>query len=76
MGKSRDAAARESVRHGWRNHRGTPDLVVGSRVTLERCGSPFDGEGYYTTLVRHTYDLSNGHRTYFEAERATIQGAA
>ena len=56
--------------------RGTPDLVVGSRVTLERCGSPFDGEGYYTTLVRHTYDLSNGHRTYFEAERATIQGAA
>lgn len=56
--------------------RGTPDLVVGSRLTLERCGAPFDGEGYYTTLVRHTYDLRNGHRTYFEAERATIQGAA
>ncbi len=56
--------------------RGTPDLVVGSKVTLERCGAPFDGAGYYTTLVRHRYDLTNGYRTYFEAERPTIQGAS
>jgi phage protein D len=55
--------------------RGTPDLTVGSRVTLELCGDPFNGSGYYTTLVRHTFDTTNGHRTYFEAERATV-GAA
>jgi phage protein D len=52
--------------------RGTPDLVVGSRVELQRVGRPFDGEGYYATRVRHTYDLVHGHRTSFEAERATV----
>jgi phage protein D len=52
--------------------RGTPDLVVGSRVRLERVGAPFAGDGYYVTHVRHMYDLSNGHRTHFEAERPTI----
>jgi phage protein D len=57
--------------------RGTPDLVVGSRITLDRVGPPFDGDGYYATRVRHTYDLRKGHRTYFEAERATVsQGSS
>ncbi len=57
--------------------RGTPDLVVGSQVTLERVGPPFEGAGYYVTRVRHTWDLSQGHRTSFEAERATVsEGAA
>jgi uncharacterized protein len=55
---------------------GTPDMVVGSRLTLERMGQPFDGPGYYVTRVRHTYDLTNGHRTHFAAERATIQEGA
>jgi uncharacterized protein len=52
--------------------RGTPDMVVGSRITLQRVGSPFEGAGYYATRVRHTYDLQDGHRTHFEAERATV----
>jgi len=52
--------------------RGTPDLVVGSRVRLERVGAPFAGDGYYVTSVRHTYDLRNGLRTQFHAERSTI----
>ena len=52
--------------------RGSPDLVVGSRVTLERVGRTFDGPGYYVTRVCHTYDLKDGHRTGFEAERATV----
>jgi phage protein D len=56
--------------------RGTPDLVVGSRVKLERVGPPFEGDGYYATRVRHTYDLRSGHRTHFEAERATVHGGA
>jgi Bacteriophage probable baseplate hub protein len=57
--------------------RGTPDMVVGSALTLQRVGSPFEGDGYYTTRVRHTYDLRRGHRTHFEAERATVgQGAS
>lgn len=53
--------------------RGSPDMVVGSKLTLERVGAPFNGAGYYVTSVFHTYDLEEGHRTRFVAERATIQ---
>lgn len=53
---------------------GTPELVVGSRVTLVRCGRPFDGSGYYTTLVHHSYDQRSGLRTRFDAERPTVNG--
>lgn len=53
--------------------RGSPDMVVGSRLTFERAGRPFDGAGYYVTSVKHTYDLKSGHRTHFVAERATVQ---
>jgi phage protein D len=54
---------------------GTPDLAVGSRMTLQRIGAPFEGDGYYATRVRHTYDLRSGHRTIFHAERATVSQA-
>ena len=54
--------------------RGTPDMNVGSRLTLERVGRPFEGDGYYVTGVRHSYDLARGYRTSFVAERATIGG--
>lgn len=53
--------------------RGSADMVVGSKLTLERTGHPFEGPGYYVTSVCHTYDLQNGFRTNFEAERATMQ---
>lgn len=53
--------------------RGSADMIVGSKLTLERVGRPFEGGGYYVTRVCHTYDLQNGFRTHFEAERATIQ---
>ncbi len=56
---------------------GSADMVVGSRIALERVGTPFLGGGYYVTRVSHTYDLEQGFRTYFEAERATLnEGAA
>ena len=51
---------------------GTPDMVVGSRLTLQQVGAAFSGGGYYVTRVCHTYDLTDGHRTHFEAERATV----
>lgn len=51
---------------------GSPDLTVGSVVTLERMGPVFDGGSYYVTHLKHTFDLAQGHRTHFEAERATI----
>jgi phage protein D len=51
---------------------GTPDLVVGSRVSLDRVGGPFNGGGYYVTRVHHSFDRTDGHRTRFEAERATV----
>jgi uncharacterized protein len=56
--------------------RGSPDLVVGSRLTLQGVGHPFDGPGYYVTRVCHTYDLIYGHRTRFTGERPTIQEGA
>jgi uncharacterized protein len=56
--------------------RGSPDMVVGSRLRLELVGAPFDGEGYYVTKVRHTYDYVHGFRTHFDAERSTLNEAA
>lgn len=53
--------------------RGSADLVVGSKLTLEGTGHPFEGSGYYVTRICHTYDLNAGFRTHFEAERPTIQ---
>ena len=53
--------------------RGSADMVVGSRLTLDRVGHTFEGAGYYVTRVCHVYDLEDGFRTHFEAERATLQ---
>lgn len=55
---------------------GTPDMQVGSKLNLDNVGKPFNGEGYYVTRLRHTYDLEHGHRTQFEAERATVSDAS
>ncbi|HST48491.1 phage late control D family protein [Jatrophihabitans sp.] len=55
--------------------RGTPDLVVGSQLTLQGVGGPFEGEGYYVTRVCHTVDLVRGLRTRFEAERSSVNKA-
>ncbi|MGC3992796.1 MAG: contractile injection system protein, VgrG/Pvc8 family [Propionicimonas sp.] len=52
--------------------RGNAELTVGTQLRLEDVGAPFDGDGYYVTRVRHTYDNVNGFRTTFEAERPTI----
>ncbi len=54
---------------------GSPDMIVGSRLTLERVGAPFAGAGYYVTFVRHTFDLESGYRTHFQAERASLAAA-
>lgn len=56
--------------------RGSPDMVVGSRLSLRSVGDPFEGGGYYTTRVRHTFDHTAGLRTHFEADRATVNQAA
>jgi len=53
--------------------RGSADMVVSSKLTLQHVGRPFEGSGYYVTRVCHTYDLENGFRTHFEAERPTVQ---
>ncbi|HET6210997.1 MAG TPA: hypothetical protein VFD94_11465 [Jatrophihabitans sp.] len=55
--------------------RGSPDLVVGSRLTLQGVGGPFEGAGYYVTRLCHTVDLVRGLRTRFEAERSTVNEA-
>ncbi|NOY63102.1 MAG: phage late control D family protein [Gammaproteobacteria bacterium] len=52
--------------------RGTPDMIVGSLLDLQHMGTPFNGSDYYVTHVCHSYDLAQGHRTTFCAERATL----
>jgi phage protein D len=51
---------------------GTPDMVIGSKLHLDRVGAPFTGSGYYVTRVHHSYDRDRGFQTHFEAERATV----
>ena len=51
---------------------GSPDMVVGSKLTLQEVGGPFEGAGYYVTRVLHTFDLDDGFRTLFHAERPTL----
>lgn len=58
--------------HALGTTHGSPSMVVGSRLSLEGVGAPFTGGGYYVTRICHTYDHENGHRTTFEAERATL----
>lgn len=55
--------------------RGSPDMVVGSNLSLQSVGAPFDGPGYYVTWVRHVFEHVHGLRTGFEAERATVNEA-
>ena len=55
---------------------GTPDMVVGSKLSLDRVGKPFEGDGYYVVRVCHTYDLERGYRTHFEAQRPSISSGA
>lgn len=55
---------------------GSPDLVVGSRLTLSGVGQVFEGAGYYTTAVRHTFDRAHGFRSRFQAERAVLNEVA
>lgn len=53
---------------------GSPNMVVGSRLILQRVGLPFEGAGYYVTSLCHSYERELGYRTQFDAERATIEG--
>lgn len=55
---------------------GSPDMTVGSKLTLQRIAAPFAGGNYYVTRLTHSYDLTHGHRTAFEAERANMEGSA
>jgi hypothetical protein len=52
---------------------GNVKIRVGATVELKGLGPFFDGP-YYVTLARHTFDLRNGYRTTFEAERPGIGG--
>jgi uncharacterized protein len=54
---------------------GSPDMIVGSTLDLQLVGAPFEGPGYYTVHVRHTFDQADGLRTHFVAERATVNEA-
>lgn len=51
---------------------GSVHIRVGSLLRLERVSPMFEGDGYYVTRVRHQFDLEQGYRTHFEAERPWI----
>jgi len=52
---------------------GSARLRVGSAIELNNIGDFFAGT-YYVTMARHTFDLENGYRTIFHAERPGIGG--
>jgi phage protein D len=80
--EARSWASAEMLRRGRQfvtvsgTTRGSPDMVVGSRLRLELVGPPFEGDGYYVTWVTHIFDLRHGLRTRFEAERSTLNEVA
>ncbi|MGN6526333.1 MAG: phage late control D family protein [Burkholderiaceae bacterium] len=51
---------------------GSTALRVGAQLRLERVSPVFEGDGYYVTRVRHQFDLADGYRTHFDAEREWI----
>jgi phage protein D len=55
---------------------GSTAIRVGARLRLERVSPMFEGDDYYVTRVRHQFDVSNGYRTHFEAERPWIGGGS
>lgn len=72
-----DAQAMAKARYRERSRRfvtgtgiamGEPRLRVGSQVTLQNLGAPFEGR-YFATRARHTFDLDHGYRTEFDVER-------
>src|SRR5206468_738637 len=63
----RERARRFVIGTGLAN--GEPKLRVGTLVTLNGLGTPFNGK-YYVTRARHVYDQVSGYRTDFDVERA------
>lgn len=55
---------------------GNTRIRVGSLLRLERVSPMFEGDGYYVTRVRHQFDLEQGYRTHFDAERPWIGSGA
>lgn len=51
---------------------GSPAMQVGTSLTLQGVGPMFGGGGYRVTQLTHSYDLTHGHRTTFQAERPHI----
>jgi phage protein D len=54
---------------------GSPSMLVGSSLTLQGVGPVFGGGRYRVTQLTHSYDLVNGHRTAFQAERPHIEAS-
>ena len=54
---------------------GSPEMVVGSNLTLEGVGPMFSGSRYRVTQLTHRFDHLHGHRTAFEAERPHLEQA-
>jgi phage protein D len=52
--------------------RGSPEMDIGSRLTLQRVGSLFEGDGYVVTELLQRFDAQHGLRTEFVAERGFI----
>jgi hypothetical protein len=73
MAEARYRARARSFVHGTGVVDGNVKVRVGATVALQGLGPFFDGS-YYVTLARHTFDLRDGYRTTFEAERPGIGG--
>jgi phage protein D len=51
---------------------GDARLRVGAQVEMGGVGGLFEGSGYTVTEVRHTFNLDDGYRTHFTAQRPYV----
>jgi phage protein D len=73
MAESRYRARARAFVRGTGVVDGNVKVRVGANVTLSGLGAFFDGP-YYVTRARHSFNLQDGFRTTFEAERPGIGG--
>jgi hypothetical protein len=61
--KAREFVTVTGIASGW------PDIYLGTILRLQHIGASFSGDGYHVTRIGHTFDLEQGLRSTFTAER-------
>jgi hypothetical protein len=64
VSKAQQFVSVTGITSGW------PNVDIGTILRLEHIGASFSGDGYRVTRINHTFDLEDGLRSSFAAQRA------